>query len=62
MGVGIRNFRPYDNVTRAEFATSLSRMLYGLKDGRDAYYTPHLQKLYSEGIISNTNPELQEVR
>jgi hypothetical protein len=25
-------FRPDDEVTRAEFGTALSRMLYGLKD------------------------------
>ena len=30
MGVGIDKFRPYDWVTRAEFGTALSRMLYGL--------------------------------
>jgi hypothetical protein len=26
-------FRPNDEVTRAEFATALSRMLYKIKDG-----------------------------
>jgi hypothetical protein len=28
------NFRPNDEVTRAEFATALSRMLYNIEDGK----------------------------
>ena len=28
------NFRPRDTVTRAEFATALSRMLYDTEDGK----------------------------
>ena len=61
MGVGIDKFRPYDWVTRAEFGTALSRMLYGLEDG-NPYYTTHLAKLKSEWIISNDDPDLKEVR
>jgi hypothetical protein len=42
-------FRPYDPVTRAEFGTALSRMLFGLADGEgDTYYSTHLEKLMSE--------------
>jgi hypothetical protein len=26
-------FRPNDEVTRAEFVTALSRMIYGMRDG-----------------------------
>lgn len=56
------NFRPFDTVTRAEFATALSRLLYDTPDGHDIYYSTHLSKLYDEWIISNTNPNLYEQR
>ena len=62
MGVWIKRFRPYDPVTRAEFATALSRMLFWLKDGKDAYYTTHINKLFVEWIIGNKDPDLQELR
>ena len=55
-------FRPYDLVTRAEFATALSRLLYWTKDWSDFYYSTHLQKLRNEWIISNTDPRMHEVR
>ena len=61
MWLGIDKFRPNDWVTRAEFATALSRMLYETADG-NPYYTTHLAKLKSEWIISNDNPNLQEKR
>jgi len=58
------NFRPNDEVTRAEFATALSRMLYDTEDGKwkIKYYEPHITKLYSEWVLSNTNPQLKEKR
>ena len=62
MWIWIDKFRPNDPVTRAEFATALSRMLYWLEDWIDKYYTTHLQKLKDEGIISNDNPNLKELR
>jgi hypothetical protein len=62
MGIWVKSFRPYDTVTRAEFATALSRMLFWLKDGNDAYYTTHINKLYVEWIIGNKDPYLQELR
>ena len=55
-------FRPFDYVTRAEFGTALSRMLYWIADGKELYYRPHLDKLLAEKIITNDNPELQELR
>ena len=59
-------FRPYDIVTRAEFATALSRMLYGTTDWQykstDRYYTNHLNKLMSEGIITRNDPRMHELR
>jgi len=58
------NFRPYDEVTRAEFVTALSRMIYWIKDWtwKTKYYEPHMAKLNKEWIITNTNPNLKEKR
>jgi len=55
-------FRPNDDVIRSEFGTALSRMLYGLADWTDNYYSTHLAKLKKEWIISNDNPTLSELR
>ena len=62
MGVWSKNFRPYAPVTRAEFWTALSRLLYGTRDWNDKYYTTHLAKLKQEWIISNDTPNLKEKR
>lgn len=64
MWVWTNKFRPYDIVTRAEFATALSRLLYKTEDWKwnIKYYEPHISKLYSEWIISNMDPKLQEKR
>ena len=58
------NFRPNDEVTRAEFVTVLSRLLYWTEDWKwnIKYYEPHLAKLYNEWIINNTNPKIKEKR
>jgi len=58
------NFRPNDEVTRAEFATALSRMLYNTEDWKwnAKYYDPHIAKLYDEWIITYTNPKTEEKR
>ena len=61
MWVWIDNFRPNDAVTRAEFATALSRMLYGTSDWTP-YYSTHLNKLYIEWIITNSDPKIKELR
>ena len=61
MWIWTNKFRPYDIVTRAEFWTALSRMLYWISDG-NPYYVPHLNKLKSEWIINDTNPWLHEKR
>ena len=61
MWIWIDKFRPYDEVTRAEFGTALSRMLYWLEDG-NPYYSTHLAKLKKEWIITNDNPILKELR
>ena len=67
MWINIQEFRPYDNATRAEFGTALSRMLFSTPDGEEyewtaLYYTNHLKKLLDEKIITNANPNLQELR
>ena len=54
-------FRPFDYVTRAEFATALSRMLFSTPDW-DPYYSTHIAKLKEEWIITNDDPDMQELR
>ena len=60
------NFRPDDEVTRAEFATALSRMLYKTSDwiykSTDKYYTNHMSKLVKEWIITKDDPKMKELR
>ena len=58
----ITDFRPNDYVTRAEFWTVLSRMLYWTPDWEDVYYSSHLYWLKARWIITNDDPNLQEVR
>ena len=59
-------FRPNDEVSRAEFATALSRLLYSTSDWKyqstSKYYEPHMQKLKQEWIITNTDPKMKESR
>ena len=64
MWINMKNdmFRPYDEVTRWEFGTALSRMLYNIADGNDVYYSTHLKKLMEEKIITNNNPDMKELR
>jgi hypothetical protein len=65
MGVGISAFNPNGIVTRAQFGTVLSRVLYGDAYNTDAtpYYADHLQALKDAGIMNNiSNPDAPEVR
>ena len=59
-------FRPNDLVPRAEFATALSRLLYQTSDWKyektSKYYVPHINKLAYEGILTNTDPHMKELR
>jgi hypothetical protein len=57
-------FRPNDVVTRAEFATALSRMLYWMEDWKwnTKYYETHISKLYNEWIINKSDPKIKEKR
>ena len=60
------NFRPNDEVTRAEFATALSRMAYWTSDWEYKwtwkYYIHHLKKLKEEWIITKDDPKMKELR
>ncbi len=62
MWVWIDDFYPDWKVSRAEFGTVLSRLLFNTPDWKDNYYTTHLAKLKSEWIISNDNPYFTETR
>ena len=59
-------FRPNDLVSRAEFVTALSRLLYNTPEWTfektSKYYIPHMDKLVYEWIITNTNPNMKELR
>ena len=59
-------FRPDDEVTRAEFATALSRMIYNTSDGEykstPKYYIHHMEKLVKEWIITKDDPNMKELR
>lgn len=55
-------FRPFDTVTRAEFATALSRLKYHTDDGKDVYYSTHINLLNRLWIITNTDPSMKELR
>jgi len=65
MGVGITAFNPNGTVTRAQFGTVLSRVLYGDTYNVDTnpYYADHLQALKDAGIMTMiSNPDQLEVR
>ena len=62
MWIWVDKFRPEDPVTRAEFATALSRLLYWTPDWKNNYYSTHLDKLNNEWIITNKDPNLKELR
>ena len=59
-------FRPDDEVTRAEFATALSRMAYWTSDweykSTSKYYIHHMEKLVNEWIITKDDPKMKELR
>jgi hypothetical protein len=64
MGVDITKFNPYKIVSRAEFATVLSRASWWAEnDGGIPFYTKHLQALKDKEIMTKVeNPEQQELR
>lgn len=56
-------FNPASTLTRAEFGTVLSRVLYGTaNEWWTPYYTKHLSALQANDIIKNTTPMMLEKR
>ena len=64
MWVWSKNFRPYATLTRAELASTLSRLLYWTADGNwgTKYYEPHISTLYNKWVINYTTPSMGETR
>ena len=63
-GTPIKFFNPNGLVTRWEYATVFSRVLFGdkfNKTGED-FYTKHLEALKAAWILTNTIPTIQEMR
>ena len=60
----IEDFNPNKTVTRAEFATVLSRVLYGDTYNQTGakYYERHIEALNKANILSDTDPHLTEWR
>jgi hypothetical protein len=60
----LSNFYANEVVTRAQFATIISRTLRGTQYNTDTtdYYKNHIPALKAAGIITNENPTLQELR
>jgi hypothetical protein len=59
------DFNPNDIVTRAQFATVLSRLLYGdtYNNSDDAsYWSAHINALKNNEILTQTNPSIIELR
>ena len=63
-GTPIKKFNPNGQVTRAEYATVFSRVLFGDKYNKSEwnYYENHLNALKEAGILTNTTPTIQEIR
>jgi putative hemolysin len=63
-GTPIKKFNPRGKVTRAEYATVFSRVLFGDKYNKSEwnYYEDHLNALKDAEILTNTTPTIQEVR
>ena len=63
-GTPIELFNPYGIVSRWEYATVFSRVLFGNKFNKDweDFYTKHLDALKAAGILTNTIPTIQEMR
>jgi len=58
------NFNPNEPVSRWEFATVLSRVLFGEIYNQDGinYYEQHIEALNKANILNDTNPNLTEWR
>lgn len=63
-GTPIKKFNPKGQVTRAEYATVFSRVLFGDRFNKSEwnYYENHLAALKKVGILTNDTPSIKEVR
>ncbi len=63
-GNALEKFNPHALVSRAEFGTVLSRVLFAGKYNQDGekWYEKHLNALKEAKVLSNTTPTLQELR
>jgi len=63
-GTALAHFEPNKLVTRAEFATVFSRVLYGNKYNKagEDWAKGHLEALKSAEILKDTTPMMQEIR
>ena len=63
-GTALAHFEPHKLVTRAEFATVFSRVLYGNKYNQagENWANGHLEALKSAEILKDTTPMMQEIR
>lgn len=58
-------FMPSRSVSRAELATTISRLLYGTRydnHSPDQWWADHLAKLHADKIMTVSEPELIEQR
>ncbi len=64
MGIGTTKFNPADEITRAQFGTILSRLIWRTKyDGGSPYYTLHLNALKRAEIMTQiSTPTMKELR
>ena len=63
-GTPIKKFNPKGQVTRAEYATVFSRVLYGDKYNKTEwkYYEDHIKALKEAEILTKDDPTIKEVR
>ena len=63
-GFPLAEFNPNGTVSRAEFGTALSRVLWGDKYNQagEIWYEKHLNALKTAGIMHELIPGLQELR
>jgi 3-methyladenine DNA glycosylase AlkD len=62
MGIGSTTFMPNTVVTRAQLWSVLSRMFYTTPESWTPYYVIHLNLLKEKWVITDTNPNLIEIR
>lgn len=60
----LQDFMPNLVVTRAQLATTLSRLLFGRKydNGKPYWYSQHIDALRKYSLLKNTNFQIQETR